>query len=54
MRTGVIGLGDMGSGLAKNLMANGFEVIGLDIDEGRLAAFEEGGGRRARNVAEVA
>ena len=54
MRTGVIGLGDMGSGLAKNLMANGFEVIGLDIDEGRLAAFEEGGGRRARSVAEVA
>ena len=28
---GVIGLGDMGSGLAKNLMANGFSVFGLRV-----------------------
>lgn len=31
MRAGVIGLGDMGSGLAKNLIKNGFETTGLDL-----------------------
>jgi putative dehydrogenase len=30
-RAGVIGLGDMGSGLAKNLIGNGFETTGLDL-----------------------
>ncbi|MCH2077270.1 MAG: NAD(P)-dependent oxidoreductase [Rhodobacteraceae bacterium] len=47
MRAGVIGLGDMGSGLAKNLMKNGFECLGNDLDPGRLKAFEEMGGRAA-------
>ena len=28
---GVIGLGDMGSGLAKNLIKNGFTVKGADL-----------------------
>jgi putative dehydrogenase len=28
MRVGVIGLGDMGSGLAKNLLENGFQTNG--------------------------
>lgn len=53
MRAGVIGLGDMGSGLAKNLIANGFEVTGLDLDPERLAALEAMGGRPASSVAEV-
>ena len=39
MTTGVIGLGDMGSGLAKNLIANGFEVTGRDLKHDRMAAF---------------
>ena len=52
-RAGVIGLGDMGSGLAKNLMANGFEVTGHDLSDGRMAAFEDGGGRRAASAGEV-
>ena len=53
MRAGVIGLGDMGSGLAKNLIAGGFEVTGLDLSEARMAAFREMGGTPAADVAEV-
>ncbi|MEM9128031.1 MAG: NAD(P)-dependent oxidoreductase, partial [Pseudomonadota bacterium] len=52
-RAGVIGLGDMGSGLAKNLIANGFETTGFDLSEARMAAFAEMGGKTAANVAEV-
>lgn len=54
LRAGVIGLGDMGSGLAKNLIKNGFETSGFDLSEERLAAFTALGGRAARSVADVA
>lgn len=53
MRAGVIGLGDMGSGLAKNLMKNGYETWGLDLTPDRQAAFTAAGGQGARDVAEV-
>lgn len=53
MQAGVIGLGDMGSGLAKNLMANGIKTWGLDLDPARQAAFVEAGGNAAQDVAEV-
>ena len=53
MRTGVIGLGDMGSGLAKNLLKNGFKVTGLDLDPARMAAFVDMGGTAAQSAAEV-
>ncbi len=53
MRAGVIGLGDMGSGLAKNLIANGFEVTGIDLSEARMTAFRDMGGLPAANVADV-
>lgn len=53
MRAGVIGLGDMGSGLAKNLIKNGFEVTGFDISDARMAAFREMKGNPAASVAEV-
>ena len=52
-RTGVIGLGDMGSGLAKNLIKNGFETIGLDLSEVRMQAFVDLGGKPSANVREV-
>jgi putative dehydrogenase len=52
-RAGVIGLGDMGSGLAKNLIANGFQTTGLDLDEARMNAFSEMGGNQASTVADV-
>ncbi len=52
-RVGVVGLGDMGSGLAKNLIKNGFRTTGLDLSEARLAAFAEMGGTPASSVADV-
>lgn len=51
--TGVIGLGDMGSGLAKNLIKNGFECWGIDLLERRMSAFQKMGGKAAVDVAEV-
>lgn len=51
---GVIGLGDMGSGLAKNLLKAGFVVKGLDLSEKRMTEFEAMGGMRAQSPAEVA
>ena len=51
---GIIGLGDMGSGLAKNLIKNGFETIGIDLLESRMEAFVEMGGTPAHDIAEVA
>ena len=52
-RAGIIGLGDMGSGLAKNLIHNGFETTGLDLSEERMAAFVSMGGKPATSVREV-
>jgi 3-hydroxyisobutyrate dehydrogenase-like beta-hydroxyacid dehydrogenase len=52
-RAGVIGLGDMGSGLARNLIKNGFETTGLDLSDKRMNAFVEMGGRPASDAAEV-
>ena len=51
--TGVIGIGDMGSGLALNLIKHGFQVTGHDLLEKRMEAFHEMGGLLARNSAEV-
>ena len=50
---GIIGLGDMGSGLAKNLMANGFSVFGLDLKSERQAAFTDMGGTLVDDTAEL-
>ena len=50
---GVIGLGDMGSGLAKNLLANGFSVFGLDLKPDRQAAFTDMGGNLVTGAAEL-
>ncbi|MYA89981.1 MAG: NAD(P)-dependent oxidoreductase [Boseongicola sp. SB0662_bin_57] len=53
MNAGVIGLGDMGSGIARNLIKNGFEVTGLDLSVERVTAFAEMGGKPAASAAEV-
>lgn len=42
--TGIIGIGDMGSGIALNLVKNGFTVTGWDLLEHRMKAFEDFGG----------
>ncbi len=53
MRAGVIGIGDMGSGLAKNLIKNGFKTAGHDLLKHRMDAFCEMGGTAANSAAEV-
>lgn len=53
MRAGVIGIGDMGSGLAKNLMKNGFNTAGWDILPDRMKAFTAAGGDACGHAAEV-
>jgi putative dehydrogenase len=40
---GIIGLGLMGSGYARNLRKAGFEVFGCDIDKARIAALADVG-----------
>jgi len=37
---GMVGLGVMGSNLARNLAAHGFKVAGYDLDEDKRAAFD--------------
>ncbi len=54
MRVGVIGIGNMGSGLAKNLIAGGFETAGRDLLAHRMQAFEAMGGVACGSTAEVA
>lgn len=51
---GVIGLGNMGSGLAKNLIAAGFETRGWDILQDKVAALDAMGGVGCSNPAAVA
>ena len=52
-RVGIVGLGDMGSGMAKNILKAGFPVTGFDLSEARLAEFETAGGARAASCREV-
>ena len=53
MKAGVIGLGDMGSGLALNLIKAGFQTWGFDIDVKRMRAFAEFGGSPASAIAQL-
>lgn len=50
---GVVGLGDMGSGLAKNLIKAGFSVKGYDLKQDRMDAFEAMGGAVCTSSADV-
>jgi len=53
-KVAVIGLGDMGSGLAKNLIKGGFEVSGFDLSAERLVRLGQMGGEPAGSIAEAA
>ena len=52
-RVGIIGLGDMGSGIAKNAIGAGFPVHGFDLDSDRMRAFEDMGGAPASSPREL-
>jgi 3-hydroxyisobutyrate dehydrogenase-like beta-hydroxyacid dehydrogenase len=53
-KIGLVGLGDMGIGLANNLLKNGFELTGYDLRDERLKELEKLGGTPAANCSEVA
>lgn len=40
MKIGFVGLGNMGNGMAKNILAKGFEVVGFDTENDRLVELE--------------
>ena len=50
---GLVGLGLIGSVLARRLMAAGFDVVGYDIDAARRSQFAAAGGRAADSVAAI-
>ncbi|MGU3540435.1 L-threonate dehydrogenase [Methylobacterium sp. A54F] len=52
-RAAVIGLGSMGSGMARSLLAAGLPVTAYDPDAGALNRFAEAGGTRAASAAEA-
>ncbi len=53
-RIGVIGLGVMGSAMARNIMGAGHHVLGFDLDPARLDAFVAAGGTAAESAGAVA
>jgi 3-hydroxyisobutyrate dehydrogenase-like beta-hydroxyacid dehydrogenase len=54
MRTGIVGVGIMGSAIARNLIAAGFPVTGYDIAPHRRAELAAMGGSVAAGAGEVA
>ncbi|MFL2540559.1 MAG: NAD(P)-dependent oxidoreductase [Candidatus Latescibacterota bacterium] len=50
---GFIGLGNMGIGMAKNLIKHGFDLTGFDLNPEQLNALEELGGTAAATCREV-
>ncbi len=54
MKVGVIGLGTMGMGAARNLLAKGHAVTGCDVREAARAEFAQAGGRAVAAPAELA
>jgi len=52
-RVGFIGLGDMGMGMATNLIKEGFPLTGFDLRDSRLEELENIGGTRAGSCREV-
>jgi putative dehydrogenase len=52
-RIGIVGLGDMGIGLSRNILKGGFSLRGFDLREERLSILEEAGGTRGASVSNV-
>ena len=50
----VVGLGNMGMGMAKNLLAAGFDVTGFDLKPERRQLLAEQGGNPAETLADLA
>ena len=52
-RVGIVGLGDMGLGMARNILASGFSLTGFDLRDSRLVELEKAGGSRAASCKQV-
>jgi len=50
---GFIGLGQMGFGMARNLVKAGHDVLAYDVAPATLARFTAAGGRAARHPAQI-
>jgi 3-hydroxyisobutyrate dehydrogenase-like beta-hydroxyacid dehydrogenase len=53
MKIGFIGLGNMGAGMAANLLKSGHEVTAYNRSQDKVAALVEQGARPAKSVAEA-
>ena len=53
MQIAVLGLGNIGMGVAKNLQKNHFDVLGLDISAERLQMFADCKGKVSDNLAQT-
>ncbi len=53
-KLGMIGVGKMGLALSKEMIADGHEIVGYDVDSDRLKMLEDLGGSRAASAKEVA
>ncbi|RZK02919.1 MAG: hypothetical protein EOO76_05075 [Novosphingobium sp.] len=54
LRAGFIGLGSMGAPIARRLARSGFDVIGCDLSDEMLAAFDEPGTHKTKDPLEAA
>ena len=50
---GFVGLGEMGYGMARNLVEGGHDVLAFDLAEQPLARLVQQGGRQAADLAEI-
>ena len=51
---GIIGIGIMGAAMARNLLKDGFRVVGFDVSEAAMQAFAAAGGECAASPRDVA
>src|SRR5580700_15348 len=53
-RVGIVGIGIMGTAMMRNLVKDGFEVVGYDIADGAMARLAEAGGIAAASPRDAA
>ncbi|WP_418286437.1 NAD(P)-dependent oxidoreductase [Halorubrum sp. DTA46] len=53
MTVGFVGLGRMGLPMARNLVEDGFDVVGADLDDERKRALADAGGGTADSIADA-
>jgi L-threonate 2-dehydrogenase len=53
-RVGIVGIGIMGTAMMRNLVKDGFEVVGYDIAEQAMARLAEAGGITAASPRDAA